>query len=209
MPRLLSLVMVVLTASTLCLAETGTDKPQNPPTPSLYAISWEFAFTWRTASRIVVEVPGKTTPQAYWYLPYTVTNNTGAERMFMPDFELVAPDGKVHRSDTNISPTVIAAIRVREGNKFIVSSTEASGELRLGPEQAKYGVAVWPEPAFRMERFAILVAGLSGESTRVKSAAGEETLLRKTLQLNFHINGDEFYPGEDKVNEKPYEWIMR
>ena len=34
-------------------------------------------------------------------------------------------------------------------------------------------------------------------------------ILRKTLQLNFFIRGDEVYPGEDEVNQKDEEWIMR
>ena len=34
-------------------------------------------------------------------------------------------------------------------------------------------------------------------------------ILRKTLQLNYLINGDEVYPGEDVVNENPSQWVMR
>ena len=35
------------------------------------------------------------------------------------------------------------------------------------------------------------------------------TILRKTLQLNFYIRGDEVYPGEDEVNKEGESWIMR
>ena len=40
-------------------------------------------------------------------------------------------------------------------------------------------------------------------------ADGKETILRKTLRLNYFIRGDEVYPGEDEVNENPQEWVMR
>ena len=61
----------------------------------------------------------------------------------------------------------------------------------------------------RMGRFAILVGGLSGEYQKVKNAAGEDVVLRKTLQLNYIIRGDEVYAGEDEINENPSLWIMR
>ena len=35
------------------------------------------------------------------------------------------------------------------------------------------------------------------------------TILRKTLQLNFFIRGDEVFPGEDEVNKDSEDWIMR
>ena len=38
---------------------------------------------------------------------------------------------------------------------------------------------------------------------------GKDTILRKTLQLNYFIRGDEVYPGEDQVNDNPSMWIMR
>jgi hypothetical protein len=34
-------------------------------------------------------------------------------------------------------------------------------------------------------------------------------ILRKTLQLNYLVRGDDVYPGEDEVNENPQEWVMR
>ena len=147
--------------------------------------------------------------QAYWYLPYTITNTTDQERMFLPIFELVGEDGKIKRSDKNIPQEVLDIIKTREGNKFIQSTIQASGELRIGPAEAKYSVAVWPEPAPEMGRFAILIGGLNGEYQRVKNAANEEVVLRKTLQLNFIVRGDEVYPGEDAINENPSLWIMR
>ena len=91
------------------------------------------------------------------------------------------------------------------------------GSLRIGPDQARDGVAIWAEPAAELGSFSIFVGGLSGEfaflkdasGAEVKTADGKPIILRKTLQLNYLIRGDEVYPGEDAVNENAETWVMR
>jgi hypothetical protein len=34
-------------------------------------------------------------------------------------------------------------------------------------------------------------------------------ILRKTLQLDYAVHGDEIYPSEDKVNFVSEQWVMR
>src|SRR5438045_587708 len=89
------------------------------PKPSLNKISWELDFKHSIPNRIVVDVPGSAAPKAYWYMPFTVINNTKEEQQFLPEFELVDEDGKVHRSDQNIPKEVFNAIKVREGKKLM------------------------------------------------------------------------------------------
>ena len=43
----------------------------------------------------------------------------------------------------------------------------------------------------------------------VKGPDGKPVILRKTLQLNYLVRGDDVYPGEDEVNENPEVWVMR
>ena len=45
--------------------------------------------------------------------------------------------------------------------------------------------------------------------TDVKDAKGEPVILRKTLQMNYFIRGDDVYPGLDEVNTRPEQWVMR
>lgn len=179
------------------------------PKPSIYPVSWELKFEHAVPKRVVVSLPTAAAPQAYWYMTYSATNNTGKERMFLPVFELLTEDGKVIRSDKLISQSVVDLIRKQEGNKFIEGGMQVSGEIRLGDDQTKYGVAVWAEPMLEMGRFSIFVGGLSGEFVPLKTD-GKETILRKSLQLNFWIKGDDAYPGEDAVNaDKAETWVMR
>ncbi|MBC8108902.1 MAG: hypothetical protein H7Z14_20120 [Anaerolineae bacterium] len=187
------------------------------PKPSVYPVSWELKFDHSKAKRIVVEVPGSSTPQAFWYMTYTVSNPTDQEQNFLPEFEMLGRDGKVIRSDNNISPKVLDAIKIRERNKALQGAVEIGGPLRAGEDQAKEGVAIWREPDTRMGTFTIFVSGLSGEIAPLKDDNGQPVkdkddqpiILRKTLEATYQVPGDEVYPGEDAVNEKSEGWVMR
>ena len=175
------------------------------PKPSPYPKSWELEFEHGKPKRVVVD------GRAYWYMPYQVTNNTQQEQPFLPAFELVTEDGRIVRNDLRIPKVAFDKIKSLEGNKYIEPAALIAGELRIGPDQAKDGVAIWPEPSPEMGQFSIYVSGLSGEIAEVKTggATTKPVILHKTLQLNYFIRGDEVYPGEDEVNENPEQWVMR
>jgi hypothetical protein len=122
---------------------------------------------------------------------------------------MLTEDGRVIRNDIGIPRTVFEAIKKREGIRYLTEAALVGGELRLGPDQAKDGVAIWPEPSPEMGHFSIFISGLSGEVATVKGPDGKDIFLRKTLQLNYIVRGDDIYPGEDVVNENPQEWVMR
>jgi len=221
-------------ASTLCLAFALSTAPKaraaDYPEPSPYPISWELNFQHDKPKRIVVTVPGQGN-RAYWYLTYTVTNKTNEDRMFLPVFEMVTRDGKVHRSDKGVPLQVFEQIKRQERAKypFLVPYFKVADTLRVGDDQAKDGVAIWPEPMSEMGNFSIYVSGLSGETVTMKMVNGapvkvkpehvamelkgvdekDVIILRKTLQLNYVIYGDEVYPGLDEVNVQPEKWVMR
>jgi hypothetical protein len=155
--------------------------------------------------------------RAYWYIAYTVTNNSDKEQWFVPIFEMLTKEGTVIRSDRNIPAKVFETIKGQEKKKYMEPYPQIAGELRLGEDQARDSVAIWPETSTRMGQFSVFVGGLSGEIQKVQDSSGQDVkdpegnpvILRKTLQLNFHIRGDEVFPGEDKVDQNPKEWVMR
>jgi hypothetical protein len=224
-----SFVSAVTLALTILAAQAAfaqqpapAQQPQQPesaayPEPSPYPISWELDFQHSAPKRIVVEVPGSRVPEAFWYMTYTVTNNTDREQVFLPVFEMLTQEGEVIRSDRNIPARVFNAVKQRERLRFLEPFHAIGGDLRLGEDQARDGVAIWREPTPRMGQFSIFVSGLSGETARVLDSQGKPVmneddrpmLLRKTLKLNYHIRGDEVFPGEDEVHENPREWVMR
>lgn len=189
-------------------ADPARKAPEAYPTPSLYPVAWQFDFEHSLPKRIIVQEPGKASPEAYWYITYQVTNNTDRERIFLPVFEMLTETGEVIRSDRNIPIAVFNAIKEREKNRFLLPAAQIGGELRLGDDQAKDGVAIWKEPMPEMGRFSIFVSGLSGETAKAKVGEKEFTLW-KTLQLDYHIRGDEIKPGHDEVNPVEERWVMR
>ena len=197
-------------------AEEANKDAGSYPKPSPYPITWELKFKHSMPKRIVVDT-GTGAPQAFWYVVYTVTNNSDQERTFLPFFEMLTSDGNVIRSDRNISMQVFRDIKAREKSQFLEHFTQIGGEIRLGEDEARTGVAIWKEPKPEMGSFSIFLTGLSGEATRLKDAEGKELkdadgkpiILRKTLQLNYFVRGDEVYPGLDEVNSKPQAWVMR
>jgi hypothetical protein len=230
MPRTLKLTLLTATLLVLSLIAAAVwvvpvaHAATNYPEPSPYPTTWEITFDYKSPARIVVNVPGSVSPKAYWYMPYTITNDGEETQNFIPQFEILTSDGKVHKALNNVPVVVIDTIRSRERNKLMVAPTKVSGEIRPGVDQARDSVAVWEEPSKDMDTFKIFVGGLSGEFVELKDdkgnvlkdAKGEALILRKTLQLTYHLNGDDVYPGEDVINEgegrigkNAKVWVMR
>ncbi len=209
--------MTILTTVSILSATTlVSTAPARYPQPAIAPTAWELDFSSETPRRIVVEVPGESVPRAYWYMTYVVTNNTGAEQFYLPRFEMVAKDGSVIPSDTELSGSVFQAVARKERQKPLVSSLKLAGQILQGQDQAKYGVAIWQESAVEMGNFSVFVHNLSGEATpltdskgeTLKDAAGQPIVLRKTKQIDFVVAGDEVYSG-DPIRKAGESWVMR
>ena len=220
--KLLFIAAIGLSSVVACLVLVHTVSAY--PKPSIYPISWDLKFQHSGPKRIVVTTPGTNVPLAYWYMSFTVTNLTEQEQQFLPVFEMVTGDGKVIRSDKKVPGAVFDEVKKRERKSTLEPLEKISGRLLLGEDQAREGVAIWPEPSTRMGTFDIYVGGLSGESVFIKD--GEEVnvkdwtktsdqdrkklnTLYRTLHLTYQIPGDEIKPEEDIVLPKGDEWVMR
>jgi hypothetical protein len=181
------------------------------PEPSIYPIKWQLDFKHGVPTRIVVDSIG------YWYLTYTVTNNTGQEQLWAPDFQLMTNDGTMVQSDRNVPGEVFDRIKVMEKNRFLEPANKVAGTLHQGADQAKDGVAIWKEPNPRMGNFKIFAGNLSGEyviltdddGKEMKGPDGQPVIVRKTLALDYAVYGDEFFPQRHEVHDLGQKWIMR
>jgi hypothetical protein len=209
--------IVLVVAGLLCLAAVALAFPK----PSPYPISWQFKFEHSTPKRVVITPRASRTPQAYWYMTYTLTNLGDRERMFLPCFEMMTEDGKVFRSDNDIPNEVLDTIRAREKRPSLESVVQIASTIRLGDDQARDGVAIWAEPSPHMGQFSIFVGGLSGESViltddkgqtvtqTTKDGKKEPVVLHRTFQIEYQIPGDETFPGSHEIVCNGEKWVMR
>lgn len=200
----------------LATATFTTPAPARYPQPSLYPVTWELSFKYDNIRRIVVEVPGEKSPKAYWYMTYVATNNTSEEQVFLPTFEMVTKSGKVVSANNERSRSVFDAVAARERSKPLQGDLQLQGRILVGEDQAKYGVAIWEEPEAELGSVSIYVSGLSGEISPLTDSAGKPMLdkdgkpivLRKTLQVDYTVRGDELY-ANDTVVKTGESWVMR
>ena len=180
------------------------------PEPHIVPTSWELEFEHRKPELISVRLPGEDTNRLYHYFTYTVTNRTGDERLWVPDFWVLTDAGDLIQANRGISPAVFNAIKARERNALLETPVQVVGRLLQGRDNARDGMVIWPVPNHDVDNMRIFVGGLSGETHVVKDpAGGEDKLLRKTLMLEYNTPGDYAH-----LSQKPFvfvekQWIVR
>ena len=73
----------------LALAPSADTKVGAGPQPSATPLSWELDIKFLDPKRIELQLPGSDRPVVYWYVVYTVINNTGRSQRFAPLFQIV------------------------------------------------------------------------------------------------------------------------
>ena len=207
---------LLLAAGLLALAAVAVPLPTAAradfPEPSFAPIAWELDFAHRDPRRIVVQ------GRAYWYVPYTLTNNTDEERAFFPVIEMVTREAQtVPALDFAPKPVLDA---IRRGTRLpIERPREMLGRMiLLGEDQAVSSVAVFPEPLDEMGTFDVYFGGLSGETAFVTGRDGEPLTdadgvpirVFKTKRLTYRVRGDAV--ADDRADPTVLErdeWVMR
>jgi hypothetical protein len=196
-----------LLAGTLVLAAGLV--AQAYPEPSVVPRSWAFEFDYRDPQLVAVEdIDGRT--RWYWYMAYKVVNETGQERLLIPEFAIATDEGHVVLANRGVSSRVFKAIREREGNPLMVSPVKAIGQLLLGEDHARESVAIWPVFDQDIDRMDIFVSGINGETARFTApGASEPTVLRKTLMLRYHLPGNPERIQHSIIKPHDPTWVMR
>jgi hypothetical protein len=148
--------------------------------------------------------------QAYFYLTYTVTNNSGEDLLFAPSFEL-AMDHQVLRSGRQIPLEVTKKLLDQTQIPQIEDQISIIGQLLQGKENAKHGLVVWPANELATLDLTLYAAGFSGETATVERPDNKEkVVLRKTLMVRYASPGDLSQNGQDPIpTAEPSRWIMR
>jgi hypothetical protein len=159
----------------------GSMPARAEPQPSATPVAWELSIQPDSLMKISVD-SGKG-PAVYWYLIYTVTNNSGQDVDFHPDIVRVceienetpedramaqpdtAPKILVEPAIVGVDARVFQAIADRHARTypFLVTPVKAIDRLLQGKDNARTSVAVFSDLDPRINRFTIYFGGLSGE----------------------------------------------
>lgn len=196
------------------------------PQPDAANDGWEFGIQYGAPQSIMVTLPGDSKPQLYWYISYTVTNDTGEDRYFTPEISLFTNTGQEVKAGEGVNPAVFTQIKKVLGNDLLIDRTQMSGKLLQGEDNAKEGVAIFKDFDAQAGSFSIFFGGLSSNSQKVKlpepikvqkvDASGklvevttDEVTLYKTLKLEYLIGGSAGNRANAKVEFLGKEWVMR
>lgn len=220
---------------------TGLGQEGQAPQPLEVPAAWQLDIDVQIPRPIQVVLPGDATPTTFWYLLYTVTNRyrdpqtqRPTEQIFVPDLALYTDTGQLLRAGKKSPNVVYEAIKKRHNNPHLKDMVAITGKLLFGEDNAKDGVAIWPDFDPQAGAFDIFVGGLSGEILEVKlpkpiprprlDDAGKpledkdgkilmeevSTLrLTKTVHLRYEIPGEARARGRAPVKLLSKKWIMR
>jgi len=200
----------------------GVNNAQAAPKASAIAKTWELDFTFHDVQRISLTHAGDSQPTTYWYLLFTVTNDTGRDVEFFPSFRLVTESFQVREGGENISPSVYEAIfdRHRGDYRFTAEPSEITGTLLQGEDNARTSAAVFRMFDAEANRFNIFVSGLSGDLARVRNPGFDDSktasddnapffILRRTLAITYDLPGDAISRPNARPIRRQREWVMR
>ncbi len=179
------------------------------PEPAIVSRDWVFDIDVGTPKPISIrDIHGKT--RWFWYMTYTVTNNTGSDRLFIPEITIATDEGDIIIAGQDVPASVFPAIKQREGDALLQSPIQIVGKLLQGGDFARASVIVWPAFDHPVDDVDVFFAGLSGETKAIAHpTTGEEIVMRKTLMLSYKTPGAVVHPQEQPVIDNGERWIMR
>lgn len=176
------------------------------PKPAPVPFRWELNFEPGHLRLYVDQETGGT----YWYFTYTVTNRTGKEQLWAPSLVLYTDNGEILEAGRDVPSQVVEEIRDMLGDPLIEDQNQIIGDIFQGREHAKEGVVVWPANHLNVTEMSLFIAGISGETARVKNPVnGQEIILRKTLQRDYLVPGNALARGSEPVQLVQQQWILR
>ena len=196
------------------------------PKPAEIPAYWQLEIDHDPLRPIQIQVLGESSPRIFWYLRYTVTNHTGADQIFVPEFILYTDTGQVLRAGRKIPPVVFDEIKKLHNDPLLTDLPGMAGKILQGNDNAKSGVAIWPDFDPAAGAFDVFAGGLSGETAEIrlptpirtvereygrgeKEVVRTKIILSKTLRLHYGIPGEAAARLTTPVRLISKSWIMR
>jgi hypothetical protein len=219
MPNPLKISLVAFVSAAIALSACAF-----PPEPAPVPQSWEFDVEFGDLHAITVDVKKigpqgeeELQPMSFFYLTYTVTNHSGQDLLFAPNFELGTDKGPPIPSGRagGVPREATAQILELQQNPFLETQLGILGTLQQGEENAKEGLVVWVLDDLTVDEVTVYAAGFSGETdtlewTDPQSGESVRVILQKTREMRFATPGtiDPSASEPFRLKERP-RWIMR
>lgn len=202
---------VSVAAGLIAAVPAVTQAKHLAPRPRLLNRSWQIKFVWHTPTRLFyMSGTGQNMQlRKYWYLTYSIINQTHRDLYFTPAFELRLDNGRIISPVVGITPRLYRAVKHATGNPFLIDPDMVSGKLLQGADNAKDSFAIFDRVPSGIRGFKIFVSGLSGETAIQKDPLnGKPVVLHKTLVLDYRIAGHAINMTPQPELIKKY-WVMR
>jgi len=187
---------------------------------------WQLNIDLEPLKAIQIRLPGRQQSETFWYLRYKVTNRTGSDRIFVPKLALYTDTGQVLRAGQKTPSAVFKRIKSLYNDPLLNDLAEMAGKLLQGRDNAKRGVAIWPDFDAKAGEVDIFIGGLSGEAVEISlpkpitvtrlDAQGKEQvvqktkiILTKTLRLHYATLGQASARPYAAPQLKKQDWVMR
>ncbi|MAD19444.1 MAG: hypothetical protein CMJ52_04385 [Planctomycetaceae bacterium] len=186
--NLSSRVLILLTAISSLMATMSWSSAIAAPRPTLAAaLDWELGFAPGDLRLYVDPIDGR----RYWYFTYTVSNLTERDLVFAPKIELFMDSGKILRSGRGVPSRTVGQLRKLLGNPLLEDQNRIIGDLRVGKENARTGIAVWPADDLEVTELTLFFQGLSSDRKVVQHPeSGDPVSLYRTLRREYTVPGD-------------------
>lgn len=217
-------LLIVLGAG---LFAVGIALAGDAPVPESMPITWELEFRVLGSLRpIRIILPGDDHATTFWYLRYRITNDTGDDRQFIPSLDLCTDTGQLFNAKTAVPRVVYDEIKSLHSQPLLKNTAGMTGKILQGEDNAKDGVAIWPDFDPAAGEVDIFVGGLSGEHVTIALPSpieatilnhqGEqvivtvsEVVLQKTLQLSYAVPGEAAARFNTPTTLTAETWVMR
>lgn len=157
---MMSLALIAVAGAGLFTGRSAVAYPVPDPIPR----GWSLDFYFDTPTILSVPQGEGEQPQYYLYMTYRVINRTRQDRLFVPKIDMITNTGNLIPAGYHVPKSVFEKIRWLERNPAMQDTTAVTGKVLVGRDNMKQGVAIFKLPGRDIDRFSILVSGLSSES---------------------------------------------
>ena len=195
----------------VCLA---APEPAIVPAPGQWTLEMKFT----NPQQIIWPQGPDKKPANFWYTIITLTNNTGNDVDFYPKCDLMTDSFQIIPAGKFVSTALFEQIKKRHKNRypFLELLNNAGTKILQGEDNARDIAVIWPDFDAKASSVKLFITGLSNETAVVDNPISKDEMgmparifLRKTLELNYSVSGDQNLRSPVSFAFQGKRWIMR